>query len=75
LARFTRKEGVMDCPKLDAHDPSDPVCRLRSGAYVPSEDQLEALCRTARHRCCPLYVKDFEAYLHACRLEAERAVG
>lgn len=65
----------MDCPKLDARDPSDPVCRLRSGVYAPSEDQLEALCRTPQYRRCPLYVKDFEAYLQACRLEAERAVG
>lgn len=65
----------MDCPKLDARDPSDPVCRVRSGAYAPSADHLEDLCRTARYRSCPLYVQESEAYLHACRLEAERAVG
>ena len=65
----------MDCPKLDARDPSDPVCRLQIGAYAPSEDQLAGFCTTARHCRCPLYVKDLEAYLHSCRLEAERAVG
>lgn len=64
----------MSCPNLNAHDP-DPVCRLRSGAYAPSDDQLAEFCTTARHRRCPLYIQDLESYLRSCRLEAERAVG
>lgn len=65
----------MSCPKLDLHDPLVPLCLLRRGAYVPSEDQLTQLCTTGRFGRCPLYLGEISSYLDLCRQEAERAVG
>jgi len=65
----------MSCPKLDLHDPLVPLCLLRRGTYVPSEDQITQLCTTGRFGRCPLYLGELSAYLDLCRQEAERAVG
>lgn len=69
------KGSGMSCPKLDRHDPLVPLCLLRRGTYVPSEDQLLQLCTTSRFGRCPLYLEEVKAYLDLCRQEAERAVG
>lgn len=65
----------MSCPKLDLHDPLVPLCLLRRGTHVPSEDQLDEFCTTARYTHCSWYLEEIRAYLELCRAEAERAVG
>jgi hypothetical protein len=66
---------MMNCPRLESRDPSDPVCRRRAGVFVPSDAHLFEFCTTIRYRRCPLYVEHLAAYADLCRLEAERAVG
>ena len=65
----------MSCPKLDLHDPLVPLCLLRRGTHLPSEDQFTEVCTTGRFIRCPLYLDEIRAYLDLCRQEAERAVG
>lgn len=65
----------MSCPKLDLHDPLVPLCLLRRGTHLPSEDQFVQVCTTGRFIRCPLYLDEIRAYLDLCRQEAERAVG
>ncbi len=65
----------MSCPKLDLNDPLVPLCLLRRGTYMPSEDQVTQLCSSGRFSRCPLYLGEISGYRDLCRQEAERAVG
>lgn len=70
-----RKELHMSCPKLDLHDPLVPLCLLRRGTHMPSEEQVVQLCTSGRFSRCVLYLGEISGYLDLCRQEAERAVG
>ncbi|MEO6665996.1 MAG: hypothetical protein ABIO65_04385 [Nitrospiria bacterium] len=64
----------MRCPKLDSGRP-EAICRLRTGVYAPTSEQMAEFCTTLRYLRCPLYRRDLDEFLRACRVEAERAVG
>jgi hypothetical protein len=65
----------MVCPKLDSRDLLVPVCRLKKRAYVPGEEEVTEFCSTDKHRFCPLYLQDQQAYVDVCRAEVERVMG